>query len=367
MVTVEDFSRLVSGIYAAAVTPQHWESAIREIHRAMGGTVGSLGMAEGAVWSIQDTTISPEAAKSYNEHYCRLDHVLAAVANGPVGAVRTGAELVVPRRNSEFCADWLRPNGLGDGLLVRLTGGSRPSCFIVGSPRMTESFDTLERVKLVSGLVPHLQQALRTQGQLTALAHSSADLAAALEAIRHGIIIAGSDGWVINLNAAAERILRAEDGLQMCSARIAATGMHTDRKLHHALHGALTDGGSTIRSGRSFVCERPSGKRPYVVHVMPLHRAATDEISSDAKVLVLIIDPDQQPEPATALMRRLYGLTSAEADVAVRVARGVDLKEISDALSVSITTVRKHLQHVFDKTDTHRQAELVRLLLTLRP
>ena len=66
-------------------------------------------------------------------------------------------------------------------------------------------------------------------------------------------------------------------------------------------------------------------------------------------------------------MRRLYGLTMTEADVAVRIARGADLQEISDELSVSIATVRKHLQHVFDKTDTHRQAELVRLLLTLRP
>ena len=33
MVTVEDFSRLVSGIYAAEVTPRYWELAIREIHR----------------------------------------------------------------------------------------------------------------------------------------------------------------------------------------------------------------------------------------------------------------------------------------------------------------------------------------------
>ena len=31
MVTVEDFSRLVSGVYAAAVAPRHWEGAIRDI------------------------------------------------------------------------------------------------------------------------------------------------------------------------------------------------------------------------------------------------------------------------------------------------------------------------------------------------
>jgi DNA-binding CsgD family transcriptional regulator len=32
-----------------------------------------------------------------------------------------------------------------------------------------------------------------------------------------------------------------------------------------------------------------------------------------------------------------------------------------------LTTVRTHLRRVFVKTDTHRQAELVRLLSTLTP
>jgi DNA-binding CsgD family transcriptional regulator len=367
MVTVEDFSRLVSGIYAAAVTPQHWEGAIRDIHRTLGGTGGALTMVDGVVRSIQDSILPAGAAKSYAEHYCRLDFVLAAVENGPVGAVRTGTELISPIRNSEFYADWLRPFEMEDGLLVRLTSGPRPTCFIVNAPRGSESLEAPERMKLMSGLVPHLQQALRTQGRLAALAQHTVDLVGALEAVRHGVIIVGSGWWVINLNTAAERILRAEDGLQMCSARIAATGMQADHKLNRGLHAALTDDGSKVRSGRSFVCERPSGKRPYVVHVLPLHLTAPDEISSEARALVLIIDPDQEPEPAAALLRRLYGLTIAEADVALHIARGANLTEISDQLSVSITTVRKHLQHVYDKTDTHRQAELVRLLLTLRP
>ena len=80
---------------------------------------------------------------------------------------------------------------------------------------------------------------------------------------------------------------------------------------------------------------------------------------------MLIIDPEHEPEPSAALMRRLHGLTNTEAQVARCIMRGSDLKQISDELLVSLPTVRTHLQHVFDKTDTHRQAELVRHLLTL--
>ena len=111
------------------------------------------------------------------------------------------------------------------------------------------------------------------------------------------------------------------------------------------------------------LCERPSGKWPYIIHVLPLHRAATAETSSDATALVLIADPEEEPEPAPALLRRLYGLTNTEASVVMRIVRGAGLKEISEESSVSLTTVRTHLQHVFDKTGTHRQAELVGFVL----
>jgi DNA-binding NarL/FixJ family response regulator len=96
------------------------------------------------------------------------------------------------------------------------------------------------------------------------------------------------------------------------------------------------------------------------VRALPLHRAATGETLSEARALLLIIDPEHEPKSAETLMRRLYRLTNTEADVAVRITRGADLRQISEELSVSLTTVRTHLQYVFAKTDTHRQAELVR-------
>ncbi|MGK6315737.1 LuxR C-terminal-related transcriptional regulator [Neorhizobium sp. DT-125] len=62
-------------------------------------------------------------------------------------------------------------------------------------------------------------------------------------------------------------------------------------------------------------------------------------------------------------LQRLYRLTKAEAAVAVRITRGDGLQSVADALSLSLSTVRTHQQRVFEKTGTHRQAELVRLLL----
>jgi len=100
---------------------------------------------------------------------------------------------------------------------------------------------------------------------------------------------------------------------------------------------------------------------------MPLHRSTCDETLNDATALVLIIDPEHENRPAPALLRQLYNLTNTEAEIALRLTRGDDLKQIADKLSVSPWTVRTHLQHLFAKTDTHRQAELVRHLLAITP
>jgi len=40
---------------------------------------------------------------------------------------------------------------------------------------------------------------------------------------------------------------------------------------------------------------------------------------------------------------------------------------VASRLGISLATARTHLAHVFDKTGTRRQAELVRLLLRSQP
>ena len=148
MVAVADFSRLVSSIYEAAVTPQHWELAIRDIQCALGGTGGALLQGEGSVWSFHDYTIPAAAMQSYTDHYHRSDYVLAAMRTADVGLVQTGPQVVVPNRDPEFYADWMRPNELEDGLFVRLTGEPQPTCFVIASSKV--GFDSADRVALFS-------------------------------------------------------------------------------------------------------------------------------------------------------------------------------------------------------------------------
>lgn len=361
MVSVEDFSHLVSRVYTAAAAPDYWEQALHDVHQCLGGISAALCSPSGPVWSIENSNLPADAVQSYAEHYCHLDHVLDAVQLGPVGVIRTGSELINPFRDTEFYSEWMQPNFMEDGLFVRLADGEQPTCFVVATGLRSESFATPDRVRMVAALVPHLQQAIRIRHKLTELVETTAELTGALEIVRHGVLIVTADRRVLTLNSAAERILRTADGLTLSRGRITVAGSHAAAELRSAVSQAVLEDADGVRSAHSFICARPSGKRPYVVHVLPSHRPDAEQ-ARHATALLLVIDPEDEPEPAATLLRHLYRLTQTEAEVALQVMRGVDLKQISEHLSVSVSTVRTHLQHVYDKTDTHRQAELVHFL-----
>ena len=65
-------------------------------------------------------------------------------------------------------------------------------------------------------------------------------------------------------------------------------------------------------------------------------------------------------------LRSRFLLTRAEAQIALGIADGETLAAIAQSRSVSISTARGQLKSVFAKTGTHRQAELMALLIAPR-
>ena len=78
---------------------------------------------------------------------------------------------------------------------------------------------------------------------------------------------------------------------------------------------------------------------------------------------IFIQDPAENPKAPLDALAELYGLTAAERKVLELVAEGATPQDAADRLSVSLATVKTHLQHVFAKTNTGRQVDLVRLVV----
>jgi DNA-binding CsgD family transcriptional regulator len=73
----------------------------------------------------------------------------------------------------------------------------------------------------------------------------------------------------------------------------------------------------------------------------------------------------RDPETVTAsveVLQQLFELTPAEAAVSRALAAGASLEDIAASTGVSVNTVKTHLHHVYSKTSTRRQGELIALI-----
>ena len=86
---------------------------------------------------------------------------------------------------------------------------------------------------------------------------------------------------------------------------------------------------------------------------------------SDAACAVFVIDPLRRETVGAQQLMDAYGLTKAEARVALTASSGRTMAEAGVSLGLSPNTVKTHLRRVFAKTNAGGHAGLVALLATL--
>lgn len=79
--------------------------------------------------------------------------------------------------------------------------------------------------------------------------------------------------------------------------------------------------------------------------------------------VVFMSDPEREPPTWQTLLRRLFGLTRTEAEVAVLMLGGERVDGIARARRTSYSTARTHLNRILGKVGVQSQADLIRALL----
>jgi DNA-binding CsgD family transcriptional regulator len=97
-------------------------------------------------------------------------------------------------------------------------------------------------------------------------------------------------------------------------------------------------------------------------YAMPIVVRDETMINNGNMSIVLLLSRDTSPHPNPQRLQQMFGLTSAEVQLATSLVHGQSPLEIARQCNVSRTTIRSHLAALFSKTDTNRQSELVALL-----
>jgi DNA-binding CsgD family transcriptional regulator len=103
-------------------------------------------------------------------------------------------------------------------------------------------------------------------------------------------------------------------------------------------------------------------KLPIILRIWPIAQPARWP-SPDVRALLTLNALGPKPGPPAAILARAFRLTPSEAKLASIIARGAAPETAARELNISRETVRNQLKSIFAKTGTHRQGELVALLL----
>lgn len=370
MTTLEEFSDLVGDIYEAALDPALWDKTLRRVFSLAGGNNSAL-----VVYDrngrrrphIIAANFDPTQNRKYDEYFSQIDPLAPVLRRSRIGVLVTARAVVnESQRCGEFYTDWAHPNETGDTVFVNLVDGIDGTCtFMVGHPWCSEPFPTSGVLRFVSLLLPHLRRVLQAQlgfDRLSLVRDGALDL---VDQWRHGCILVSSNGCVLYSNRAATEIAAARDGLTLGARGLRAAFAPDDAALQRYIRQACNGNGQKPRCGSRLKISRGSGCKPYTIQVLPLRSSNVGFSCGPAAALILIIDHSREAHLPPTALRDLYNLTPAEAEVALCVLRGHGLQAVADELRVTLSTVRVHLQRAFEKTGTHRQAELVRLLIEL--
>jgi DNA-binding CsgD family transcriptional regulator len=225
-------------------------------------------------------------------------------------------------------------------------------------PRSTSATTMASARATFLTLAPHLIRALRIKARIQ-LISSERDLGLSVASdVATESCVVDQDCVIRLCSRSLKRRLDAKAGLA-CDAHHrlrASAGPEHDRKLTQEIRALAQHPGT----GTRFVQLPSSSMEP-----LSLRIAAMNEVSQEHGAMIRILVSDLKPplEVPVELAARTLGLTDAEARAVIAIASSNTIEAAARSIGISINTIRTQIKHAMRKTDTHKQAQLVALLL----
>jgi len=369
-VSAQALSDTIGAIYDCALDPHQWPDTCRKIADLCESTGGGICVHD--MRHVQNDQLfvfgyQPEFLEKLGSHYAQSPMAAADIVSsiGHVSALSMeGTELF----ESRFYREILKPFGLLDMIwFPALRTGGRMASMHASRSEKAPHYQQLE-IGLFKLLSPHVCRALTISDALDIRALRSEMLEKTLDVLVAGVFLTARDGRVVYMNAAAERQIRTGNSIRIVNNRIFPTDPAARAALSKAIDEASRDDIEKGASEHSLAIPGTDGAG-HVATLLPVDRGERRGIVAPfaASVAVFTQDPVQSPLMPGEAFARLYKLTGGELRVLLALAQGLGGKEAADMLGISEPTVRSHLQHIFSKTNTPRQADLLRLLQNSTP
>jgi DNA-binding CsgD family transcriptional regulator/PAS domain-containing protein len=359
----------IEAVHAAGLEAELWPDALRRIAGLFGAVGASLEIFDKRTRTLKElqTVGLPEGAElPYVEHYAncnsRASYAMRNLSQRILFDYRLTDERSMDR--DPFYMEYLRSIGLRYFVTGQIVDTADTHGIVSVQRSRRQGHVERRHLDWMRRLRPHLCQAHDTSTRVGSAIAANRSLEQALDWLADGVVLVRADGTVTFANRAMREIARRNDGIAILRGALDFAAPDARTRFDAAAAAVLQfDGDASGAASTDFAVPRPAGKPPYLVSVRPLGR----KDRGTAHAIVFVRDPLSRNGAAAQLLKGLFGLTDAEANLAHALHSGTTLAEYARTRMLSLNTVYTHLRRIREKTNTKRQAELIRKLNDFHP
>ncbi len=345
----EELSKVVGQIYATALSTDSWPELIKR-HSELLGEVGvSLFVRD---LTAEEVPVTGEGEDEEGQKFHLTIKVHANdLSSDDAPQKDAGSRSAVP------------PESIILGCFV---SRDRPTGSLIAiQPSKRRKGPVSWDAEMLRQVAPHLRRSFELHNQFLTLNMQQAATRHVLDHFPVGVILVDSRSRILTMNSSAKAIIELADGIAVDRLGVRATSSQETASLRSLIASAARAGnGRDIERGGAMMMERPSALRPLWVLVAPLAGNRGQDDTLPAVVALFVSDPDRRHEIPADALERFFGLTPAEIRLLEALVNGKSLEEASEEFQVSKNTLRTQLHQIFRKTDTSRQSEVIKLVLS---
>lgn len=343
-------------IYEASLNPAYWPDVLARVSTSLRSTAAS----------VHTHNPTKNKVELFVEHgtdpvFTALLHSTYA-AMSPIGASVLMANLDQPVSSfdfvpedefvkSRFYLEWMQPQGYHEMLGALIA--KRPS--EVGAISLTRTrqqgrFDDADR-DFLGLLSPHVRRSVTISGLLEQRVIERNSFAAVMDQLSVAVVLVDRSSGFVRANPAGHRSLDEGFAITLNNGLVKLVDPVANRTLKEAL--------LTTATIPQFIGVSAQGIR---------YLAALTLIEPRLGTFALFVNRDEAELPALGQhLAALYGLTPREVCMLMPLLQGATIDDIADTMGIAVATARTHLNNLFAKTGTSRQADLVQKVLKALP
>ncbi len=359
---------LINDIYDAALDGSRWPDVLQRTITLINGMSAAVFFRNSSSpdGNFQCSVgMDPHFSQLYSQHYVWISPLVPYEERLPAGTVFAGSDAMPYEdlRASVFFNEWARPQHFADfvGAVLEKSPVGMAKLFVNRHERQGP-VDADARL-MMQRLAPHFRRAILIGKTLDSCESKAAMLGDVLDRLPTAVVLIDRAGRLVYANLAGSQLLASGEVLTWADGKPKPVEERIAMRLQAILSscgpGRAPYGALAFASS----CNCASGER-MEVQLLPLphgtRRSALMPRTGVAAILVSRGAPDyfQRVEWAA----RLYDLTPGESRVVQALLSGGPLGSVAKTLGITEATVKTHLQHVFDKTGTRRQVDLIQLM-----